>query len=87
MSQLSLSAFRVCIRIKPNLVISTAYQAAWEKFFRNFDVEPILVHPNLLDRKMAIDAKHLVSKCIEKTLDVVASLATTIRESTIPPGT
>lgn len=60
--------------IKPNLVISTAYQAAWEKFFRYFDVEPILVHPRLLDSRMAVDAKRLVSKCNEKTLGVVGIL-------------
>lgn len=60
--------------IKPNVIMSTCYQAAWEKFFRYFDVEPILVHPNLLNDKMAIDAKHLVSKCNEKTLCVVAIL-------------
>jgi glutamate decarboxylase len=60
--------------IKPNIVISTAYQAAWEKFFRYFDVTPILVHPNLLQDKMAVDAKKLVSHCNEKTIAVVAIL-------------
>lgn len=62
------------VGIKPNIVISTAYQAAWEKFFRYFDVTPILVHPNLLQDRMAVNAKKLVSHCNEKTIAVVAIL-------------
>lgn len=62
------------VGIKPNIVISTAYQAAWEKFFRYFDVTPILVHPNLLQDKMAVDPKRLVESCNEKTIAVVAIL-------------
>jgi len=62
------------VGIKPNIVISTAYQAAWEKFFRYFDVTPILVHPNLLKNKMAVDPKHLVAHCNEKTIAVVGIL-------------
>ena len=60
--------------VKPNIVISTAYQAAWEKFFRYFDVEPILVSPNLLKDKMAVNPKELVGQCNEKTIAVVAIL-------------
>lgn len=62
------------IGIRPNIVISTAYQAAWEKFFRYFDVSPILVHPNLLQDKMAVNAKKLAEHCNEKTIAVVAIL-------------
>ena len=29
--------------VRPNLVISTCYQAAWEKLFRYMDIEPRLV--------------------------------------------
>ena len=62
------------VGVKPNIVISTAYQAAWEKLFRYFDVQPILVHPNLLTDKMSVDPKKLVAVCNEKTIAVVAIL-------------
>lgn len=35
------------LREVPNLVISTLYQAAWEKFFRFMDVEPRFVRPTV----------------------------------------
>lgn len=60
--------------VKPNIVISTAYQAAWEKFFRYFDVDAKLVKASLLDNKMAVDAKDLVSHCDDKTIGVVCIL-------------
>lgn len=60
--------------IRPNIVISTAYQAAWEKLFRFFDVDAKLVKPSLLDNKMAIEASKLVNACDEKTIAVVAIL-------------
>ena len=31
--------------VRPNLVISSCYQAAWEKLFKYMDIEPRLVHP------------------------------------------
>lgn len=33
--------------IRPNIVISTCYQAAWEKFFKYMDVEPKLIAPSV----------------------------------------
>jgi glutamate decarboxylase len=49
--------------IKPNIVISTCYQAAWEKFFRYFDMEPNFVKPCLLNSsKGAMDAKAMEEK-------------------------
>mmetsp|Transcript_10810 Transcript_10810/g.15931 ORF Transcript_10810/g.15931 Transcript_10810/m.15931 type:complete len:328 (-) Transcript_10810:45-1028(-) len=60
--------------IKPNIVISTCYQAAWEKFFRYFDVDPNFVTPNLLERQSAIDAKQIAGAVDEKTIAVVGIL-------------
>ncbi|KAL7483135.1 hypothetical protein ACHAW6_008786 [Cyclotella cf. meneghiniana] len=62
------------LAVRPNLVISSAYQAAWEKLFRYFDVEAKIVKPNLLKDKMAINAKKLVAECDEKTIAVVGIL-------------
>lgn len=46
-------------------------QAAWEKLFRYFDVEPKIVKPNLIDDRMAINAQELVAQVDEKTIAVV----------------
>lgn len=59
------------LAVRPNLVISSAFQAAWEKLFRYFDVEAKVVKPSLVKGKMAVDAKELVSLCDEKTIAVV----------------
>lgn len=59
--------------IRPNLVISTCYQAAWEKFFRYFDVDPKFVVPTAKN-KLRIDAKDLVAQCDDKTIAVVCIL-------------
>lgn len=60
--------------VRPNLVISSIYQAAWEKFFRFFDVEAKVVKPNLVRDKMAANAHDLVAMCDEKTIAVVGIL-------------
>jgi glutamate decarboxylase len=63
--------------VRPNLVISSCYQAAWEKFFRYFDVQPKFCKPKLLPGStapMAVDAKELVSLCDERTIGVVGIL-------------
>jgi glutamate decarboxylase len=60
--------------IRPNLVISTCYQAAWEKFFRYFDVHPKFCKPKLLENSMSVDAKELCALCDEETIGVVAIL-------------
>lgn len=62
------------LAVRPNLVISSAYQAAWEKLFRYFDVEAKIVKPNLLNDKMAVNAKKLVAQCDERTIAVVGIL-------------
>jgi len=58
--------------IRPNIVIFTAYQAAWEKFFRYFDVDCKLVRPKLANQ-MQVQAK-MICKCNDKTIAVVAVL-------------
>ena len=60
--------------VRPNLVISSCFQAAWEKFFRFFDVEAKVVKTNLVHDKMAVNAKDLVALCDEKTIAVVGIL-------------
>jgi glutamate decarboxylase len=60
--------------VRPNLVISTCYQAAWEKFFRYFDVQPRFCKPNLFKNSMSVDAKELCALCDDKTIGVVAIL-------------
>jgi len=57
--------------IRPNMVISTCYQAAWEKFFRYFDVDPKFVVPTTKS-KLRIDPKDMIAQCDEKTIGVVA---------------
>ena len=61
------------VKVMPNLVISSCYQAAWEKFFRYFDVTPRFVKPTLAN-KMRIDPNDLLELIDEKTLGVVAIL-------------
>jgi glutamate decarboxylase len=69
---------REVLGVRPNLVISSCYQAAWEKFFRYFDVEPRFCKPRLLDGAnhppMAVDAQELCRLCDQRTIGVVAIL-------------
>ena len=60
--------------VRPNLVISSIYQAAWEKLFKFFDIEAKVVKPNLVRDKMAANAHDLVSLCDEKTIGVAGIL-------------
>jgi glutamate decarboxylase len=62
------------LAVRPNVVMSACYQAAWEKLFRYFDVEPKLVKPNLQHGKMAIDAEDIAALVDEKTICVVGIL-------------
>jgi len=57
--------------ILPNVVISTQFQAAWEKFFKYMDVQPKFVTPSIKDFKLtasgveaAIDEHTLFVVCI-----------------------
>mmetsp|Transcript_20554 Transcript_20554/g.56738 ORF Transcript_20554/g.56738 Transcript_20554/m.56738 type:complete len:547 (-) Transcript_20554:863-2503(-) len=59
--------------VVPNIVISTCYQAAWEKLFRYFDVIPNFVLPTL-QNKMRIDAEQVREKINDKTIAVVGIL-------------
>lgn len=57
--------------IKCNVVISTCYQAAWEKFFRYFDIQPIFVKPNLLETQSAANPAALAAAANEKTIGII----------------
>lgn len=58
--------------VRPNMVISSLFQAAWEKFFRYFDVEPRFVKPSL--KSSAVDPNAMMKLCDDKTLAVVGIL-------------
>ena len=62
------------LAVRPNVVIGSHFQAAWEKLFRYFDIEAKIVKVNLVDDKMAANAKNLVALCDEKTIAVVGIL-------------
>jgi len=55
--------------IRPNLVISTCYQAAWEKLFKYMDIEPKLVAPPR--GSFTVDAGEIAEAIDERTIGVV----------------
>jgi glutamate decarboxylase len=55
--------------MRPNVVISTCYQAAWEKLFKYLDIEPRLVQPSRDTFK--IDPEGVREAVDEKTMGVV----------------
>jgi len=55
--------------IRPNVVISTCYQAAWEKLFKYLDIEPRLVEPSRDTFK--VDPEGVRGAIDEKTMAVV----------------
>ena len=54
---------------RPNLVISTCFQAAWEKLFKYMDVEPRLIHPSV--ETFALDPEDVREAIDERTMGVV----------------
>jgi glutamate decarboxylase len=58
--------------IRPNLVISSCYQAAWEKLFKYMDIEPKLIHPSV--KTSAIDPEEVRAAIDENTMGVVCIL-------------
>ncbi|MEC8460847.1 MAG: pyridoxal-dependent decarboxylase [Pseudomonadota bacterium] len=58
--------------VKPNIVISSCYQAAWEKFFRFFDVEPRVILGTRAS--FELDVSQLDQKIDDKTIGVVGIL-------------
>ena len=55
--------------IKPNIVISTCFQAAWEKLFKYMDIEPRLIEPSMGTFK--IDPERVRDAIDEHTIAVV----------------
>jgi len=55
--------------VYPNLVISTMFQAAWEKLFKYMDIQPKFVTPSA--KTFTIDPEHLKEAVDEKTIGVV----------------
>jgi len=64
---------REVMGVRPNLVISTCFQAAWEKFFRYFDVDPKFVVPSC-ENKFRLCAEDVIKEIDEKTIGVVGIL-------------
>jgi glutamate decarboxylase len=58
--------------VYPNLVISTVFQAAWEKLFRYMDIEPRFVRPSV--NSFALEPATVAAACDECTIGVVAIL-------------
>jgi glutamate decarboxylase len=58
----------------PNIVISSVYQAAWEKYFRYFDVAPRFIKPTLANKMRMKTDDALPDLCDEKTIGVVGIL-------------
>jgi len=57
------------MRERPNLVISSCYQAAWEKLFKYMDIEPRLIYPSSANFK--IQADQVSSLVDDHTIGVV----------------
>ena len=57
------------LAIKPNIVISTCYQAAWEKLFKYMDITPRLVAPSMGTFK--VDPELIREAIDENTIAVV----------------
>ena len=54
---------------RPNLVISTCFQAAWEKLFKYMDIEPRLIEPSV--ETFALDPEAVREAIDERTIGVV----------------
>ena len=54
---------------RPNLVISTCFQAAWEKLFKYMDVEPRLIQPSV--GTFTLDPQQIGEAIDERTMGVV----------------
>ncbi len=57
------------IGVRPNLVISSCYQAAWEKLFKYMDIEPRLIKPSV-DR-FTLDPEKIAEAADDRTIGVV----------------
>ena len=55
--------------IRPNLIISTCFQAAWEKLFKYMDIEPRLIQPSV--NGFMLDPERVRQTIDEHTMGVV----------------
>lgn len=60
------------VGVTPNVVMSTCFQAAWEKLFKYFDIEPKLVKPSI--NSFTVTGSEIAALCDEKTIAVVGIL-------------
>jgi glutamate decarboxylase len=65
--------------ILPNIVITTCYQAAWEKLFRYFDAQPRFVKPTtLVDKESSVDPEAVAGAIDENTIAVVGVMGVSV---------
>ncbi len=55
--------------VRPNIVMSSCFQAAWEKLFRYMDIEPRLIRPSA--RTFTVDPERIKESVDERTIGVV----------------
>lgn len=55
--------------VMPNIVMSTLYQACWEKVFKYLDIEPKLISPSV--NTFTIEPKDVIEAIDDKTIGVV----------------
>lgn len=58
--------------IRPNLIISSCFQAAWEKLFKYMDIEPIIISPSI--GTFTLDPSKVIKSINDKTIGVVCIL-------------
>ena len=57
------------LHARPNLIITTCFQAAWEKLFKYMDVEPRLVPPSV--KTFTLDPEQVCEQIDDQTMGVV----------------
>ena len=57
------------LHARPNLIISTCFQAAWEKLFKYMDIEPRLIQPSV--KTFTLDPEKVREQIDEQTIGVV----------------
>ena len=63
---------RQVLSVRPNLIISSCFQAAWEKLFKYMDVEPKIIQPSV--RSFKLEPEAVRAAIDDKTMGVVCIL-------------
>ena len=57
------------LHARPNLIITTCFQAAWEKLFKYMDIEPRLIQPSM--KTFTLDPEQVREQIDDQTIGVV----------------